>query len=60
MFANIKNSIDKSLRKDVFDAVKEVELKHINSDVLGVYDPFVYQRRTSGGINDESKLLVVN
>ncbi len=39
------------------DAVKEVELKHVERDVLSVYTPSIYERRSHGGIDDDKNII---
>ena len=57
LLADVQKSINKSLKNEVMDAVREVELKHIERDVLSVYTPSIYERRSSGGIDDERNII---
>lgn len=57
LLADVQKSINKSLKNEVMDAVKEVELKHIERDVLSVYTPSIYERRSHGGIDDDKNIV---
>ena len=57
LLADVQKSINKSLKNEVMDAVKEVELKHVERDVLSVYTPSIYERRGSGGIDDDKNII---
>lgn len=52
----IEKSINNSLENEVFEAVKEIQLKHIQEDVLDVYSPQTYQRRDNLGIDDPENI----
>lgn len=52
-----QKSIDKALSNEVFKAVQEVELQHINEDVISVYDPKIYVRRDTRGIEDPANIV---
>lgn len=69
LLADVQKSINKSLENEVMDAVRDVELSHIQREVLNVYSPSIYRRRASGGIDDvrnivgtvkDNKLIVEN
>ncbi len=49
----IEKCIEGSLENEVFETIKNVELKHIKEDVLSVYSPKEYKRRSYDGIDDE-------
>lgn len=53
----IKEQIASSLSSDVAESVKEVERNMIQKDVFAVYDPFSYERRASGGLDDISNMV---
>lgn len=57
LLADVQKSINKSLANEVMDAVRDVELSHIERDVLSVYSPSIYERRGSGGIDDERNII---
>lgn len=57
LLADAQNSINKALRNEVMDAVREVELRHVERDVLSVYTPSIYERRGSGGIEDVRNII---
>lgn len=57
LLADVQKSINKSLKNEVMDAVREVELSHIERDVLSVYTPSIYERRGSGGIEDMRNII---
>lgn len=57
LLADVQKSINKSLKDEVMEAVREVELKHIQDDVLDVYSPSIYNRRGSGGIDDVRNIV---
>jgi len=49
---DIKSDIEDTLMCEVLDEVKDIELQYIKHDVLSVYKPKIYGRRSSGGIDD--------
>ena len=53
---DLKSEIEDTLSKEVFDEVCNIEMEHIRMDVLSRYQPQIYKRRTSGGIDDMSNL----
>ena len=57
LLKDLKSDIEDTLMDEVLDSVKEIELKHIESDVLSTYSPKIYQRRTYGGIDDEQNIV---
>lgn len=57
LLADVQKSINKSLKNEVMDAVREVELKHIERDVLSVYTPSIYERRGFWGIKDVRNII---
>ena len=57
LLADVQKSIDKSLKNEIMDAVREVELSHIERDVLSVYQASIYNRRSSGGIDDVRNIV---
>lgn len=57
LLADVQKSINKSLQNEVMDAVRDVELSHIERDVLNVYTPSIYKRRASGGIDDVKNIV---
>ena len=54
---DIRSDIEETLKDDVFDEVREIELEHIERDVLSAYTPKIYERRTSGGIDDPKNIV---
>lgn len=59
LLADVQKSINKALENEVMDTVREVELKHIQEDVIDVYTPSIYDRRTKGGIQDKENIVGV-
>lgn len=57
LLADVQKSINKSLENEVMDAVREVELSHIQREVLNVYSPSIYKRRGTGGIDDKRNIV---
>ena len=53
---DLKSDIEDTLSKEVFDEVCNIEMEHIQADVLNRYQPQIYGRRTTGGIGDRSNL----
>lgn len=49
---DLKSDIEDTLSKEVLDEVRDIELEHIQMDVLMRYQPQIYKRRTIGGIKD--------
>lgn len=54
---DIRSDIEETLKDEVFDEVREIELEHIERDVLSAYTPKIYERRTSGGIDDPRNIV---
>lgn len=59
LVAYAKNDIKKTMQTKVLEVVKEVEIKHIQEDVLDAYTPEYYKRRESGGIDDPNNIVGV-
>lgn len=57
LLQDLKIDIKDTLTKEVMDEVKNIELRHIESDVLSIYSPKIYQRRAHGGIDDEQNIV---
>lgn len=57
LLKDLKFDIEDTLTKEVLDEVKNIELRHIESDVLSTYSPKIYQRRAYGGIDDEQNIV---
>lgn len=57
LLADVQKCINKALENEVMDAVREVELNHVEEDVLDVYSPSIYRRRSQGGIDDERNIV---
>ena len=53
---DLKDDIDDVLSREVFDEVCDIEMEHIQRDVLNRYQPQIYERRSSGGISDRSNI----
>jgi hypothetical protein len=45
------------LSKEVFDEARNIELKHIQMEVINRSTPTIYQRRTTGGIDDPNNIV---
>lgn len=54
---DLKSDIEDTLSKEVFDEVCDIELKHIQIDVLNRYQPQIYERRKIGGIDDSINIV---
>lgn len=54
---DIKSDIQDTLLDEVLDEVKKIELEHVRDDVFGVYKPSIYERRSSGGIDDPDNIV---
>lgn len=53
----LQKKVNATLEDNVFKAVKEVYLEHIESDVYDKYTPKIYERRhQSGGLADEHNI----
>lgn len=55
----LRKYIDKCIKRlleEVFETIKNIELVHIKKDVLNVYSPKEYKRRSYGGIDDENNI----
>ena len=53
----IEKAINNSLEKEVFEVIKQTQLKHITNDVLSVYSPKIYMRRDNLGIDDPKNIV---
>lgn len=56
LLKDLKSNIEETLLDEVLDEVKEIELRHIEQDVL-VYSPKIYKRRSNGGISDPDNIV---
>jgi hypothetical protein len=56
LFDDIHKDINDVLQKEVMDEVRMIEMYYIKHDVLNSYTPKIYNRRSSGGIDDESNI----
>lgn len=54
---DLKSDIEDTLMDEVLDAVKDIELKHIEEDVFSVYSPSIYKRRATDGIDDPDNIV---
>ena len=52
----VEKAIDNSLENEVFEVVRDEEIKSIETDVFAVYTPKIYERRAFGGIDDEENI----
>ena len=59
LILDVKSDIEKSLKNEVFEEVKEIELEHVQKDVLDVYSPKDYVRRHQMGIDDPQNIVGV-
>lgn len=54
---DIRSDIEETLKDEVFDEVRDIELEHIERDVLSTYTPKIYERRDIGGIDDPKNIV---
>jgi len=54
---DLKADIEDTLMDEVLGEVKDIELRHIEDDVLSAYSPQIYQRRALGGIGDSDNIV---
>ena len=54
---DIRSDIEDTLKDEVFEEVRDIELEYIERDVLSAYMPKIYERRTSGGIDDPRNIV---
>lgn len=57
LLKDLKSDIEDTLMDEVLDEVKEIELRHIEDDVLDTYSPEIYRRRAVGGIDDPNNIV---
>lgn len=57
LLRDLKSDIEDTLANEVLDEVKNIELRHIEEDVLSIYSPKIYQRRDMGGIDDPDNII---
>lgn len=57
LLKDLKSDIEDVLMDEVLDEVKNIELYHIQNDVLNAYTPQIYKRRGAGGINDGDNII---
>lgn len=57
LLSDLKTDIEDALMDEVLDEVKDIELRHIEDDVLSVYSPQIYKRRAFGGIDDPENIV---
>lgn len=53
----VEKAIDNSLENEVFEVVRDEEIKSIETDVFAVYTPKIYERLAFGGIDDEENIV---
>lgn len=51
------SDIEDTLMDEVLDEVRNIEMKHIQRDVLSTYAPTIYERRGAYGIDDPSNIV---
>ena len=54
---DLKSDIKDTLSKEVFEEVRDIELEHVQRDVFDAYRPKIYNRRSSGGIDDPRNIV---
>lgn len=54
---DIKSDMEDVLSKEVFDEARNIELEHIQMEVINRSTPAIYQRRTTGGIDDPNNIV---
>lgn len=59
LLKSLETDIEDTLMHEVLDEVKEIELRHVEEDVLDVYTPKIYERRGigEGGIDDPDNIV---
>ena len=57
LLSDLKTDIEDTLMDEVLDEVRDIELRHIEDDVLSVYFPQIYERRVFGGIDDPGNIV---
>lgn len=58
---DIQSAINNTLENEVFEEVKETELRHIQTDVYGVYKPKDYFRRGANtGMLDPNNIVIMD
>lgn len=51
------SDIEDTLMDEVLDEVRNIEMKHIQRDVLSTYTPTIYERRGAYGIGDPNNIV---
>lgn len=54
---DIKSDMEDVLSKEVFDEARDIELEHIQMEVINRSTPTIYKRRTTGGIDDPNNIV---
>ena len=57
LLKSLETDIEDTLMHEVLDEVKEIELRHVEEDVLDIYTPKIYERRSMGGIDDPDNIV---
>ena len=59
LLKSLEADIEDTLMHEVLDEVKEIELRHVEEDVLDIYTPKIYERRSigEGGIDDPDNIV---
>lgn len=52
LLKDMRSDIEDTLSKEVFEEVRNIEMEHVRTDVLNTYSPKIYERRSTGGIDD--------
>lgn len=58
LFNELRSDIEGALMNEVLDKVKDIEIKHIETEVYSVYSPTIYGRRLDeGGLLDPDNIV---
>ena len=55
--SDLKKDINAVLADEVFNEVRKCELEHLEEDVFSIYEPSIYERRRTGGLDDENNII---
>lgn len=57
LLKDIRSDIEDTLMDEVLDEVRDIEMEHIQRDVLSTYTPTIYERRSEYGIDDSNNIV---
>lgn len=57
LLKDLKSDIEDTLLDEVLETVRDIEMEHVQDEVFSVYSPTIYERRSSGGLDDRENVV---